>query len=47
MAISVDEPTAKSTAMENSALVKGMARLTALMAYSLTPRETIRPSTIE
>ena len=29
----VDEPTAKSTAMEKSALVKGMARLTALMAY--------------
>ena len=47
MAMMVEVPTANITAMENRALVKGMARLTALMAYSLTPRETIRPSTIE
>lgn len=47
MAMSVDEPTAKSTAMEKSALVKGIARLTALMAYSFTPIETISPSTME
>ena len=47
MAMSVDEPTAKSTAMEKSALVKGRARLTALMAYSFTPSETISPSTME
>ena len=47
IAMSVDEPTAKSTAMENSALVNGMARLTALMAYSFTPMETMSPSTME
>ena len=43
----VEVPTANITAMENRALVKGMARLTALMAYSLTPRDTSRPSTME
>ena len=47
IAMSVEEPTAKSTAMEKSALVKGMARLTALIAYSFTPMETMSPSTME
>ena len=36
-----------STAMENMKLVKGTARLTALMAYSPTPLATNRPSTME
>lgn len=40
-------PTANSTAMENMTLVKGTARLTALMAYSPTPFATNRPSTME
>ena len=43
----VEVPTAKITAMENSRLINGTARFTALMAYSPTPRATNRPSTIE
>ena len=47
IAIMVLEPTANITAMANSRLVNGSAKLTALMAYSPTPRATISPSTTE
>ena len=40
-------PTAKMTAMEKSRFRKGADRLTALMAYSPTPRATNNPSTME
>lgn len=46
-AMMVEVPTAKITAMENRRLIKGTDRLTALMAYSPTPRATNRPSTME
>ena len=43
----VEVPTAKITAIENSRLIKGTDRFTALMAYSPTPLATNRPSTME
>ena len=47
MAMMVLVPTAKMMPMENSTLVNGTARFTAAMAYSPTPWETNRPSTME